>query len=113
MSDSGRLDAFRSMLAAGQDGPLLRYSLGLEALKAGEATEAADHLVECLNQDPSYSAAYKALARARYALADEAGCRATLELGMTTAGEQGDEQARKEMGVLVTRLDKGKPLETG
>jgi len=107
-----KLDAFRQMLDAGQDGPLLRYSLGLEYLHADRPGEAAEHLRRCLDQDPDYSAAYKALAQAEDELGEHEACRATLEKGVARAGDKGDRQAAKEMEVLRKRLDKGKPLRS-
>ena len=52
------------MLAAGKDGALLRFGLGSEYLKAGDATRAAMHLREALARDPGYSAAWKLLGKA-------------------------------------------------
>lgn len=110
MAASDKLDAFLGMLASGQDGPLLRYSIGLEYLHADQPGEAATHLRQCLDQDPDYSAAYKALAQAQDALGEAEACRETLETGIARAGDKGDRQAAKEMAVFLKRLDKGKPL---
>ena len=41
---SPALASFERMLAAGRDGALLRFSLGNEYLKAGDAGRAAPHL---------------------------------------------------------------------
>ena len=113
MSASDKLNAFQQMLDQGQDGPLLRYSLGLEYMNAEQAAEAVPHLRACLDQDPGYSAAYKLLARALDELGEADACRETLEEGVTRAGEKGDMQAKKEMEVFLRRLDKGKPLQGG
>lgn len=110
MAATEKLDAFLKMLDAGQDGPMLRYSIGLEYLHADRFDEAAQHLGECLSQSPDYSAAYKALAEAQDALGDSERCRATLDAGIERAEANGDLQAKKEMEVYRKRLDKGKPL---
>jgi len=110
MSADAKLQAFLQMLEGGQDGPLLRYSIGLEYLHADRAAEAAPHLRACLDQDPGYSAAYKSLAEAQDRLGEAEACRATLESGVATAADKGDMQAKKEMEVFLRRLDKGKPL---
>jgi len=111
MSTTDKLNAFLQMLEQGQDGPLLRYSIGLEYLHAGDPAQAAEHLRRCLEQDPGYSAAYKSLALAQDDLEEGEGCRATLEQGVARAQERGDMQAKKEMEVLLKRLDKGQPLQ--
>ncbi|MFA9460146.1 tetratricopeptide repeat protein [Thiohalorhabdus sp. Cl-TMA] len=110
MSGTDKLNAFLGMLEQGQDGPLLRYSIGLEYLNADDPQRAAEHLEKCLEQDPGYSAAYKALAQAQDGLGAAAACRSTLENGVAHAEERGDMQAKKEMEVFLKRLDKGKPL---
>ena len=112
MAGSEKLDAFLKMLESGQDGPLLRYSIGLELLHAERPEEAVPHLRQCLEQDPGYSAAYKTLAEAQDELGERENCRATLEAGMARAEEKGDRQAGKEMAVFLKRLDKGKPLRS-
>jgi predicted Zn-dependent protease len=113
MSASDKLNAFLQMLDTGQDGPLLRYSIGLEHLHADQAAEAIPHLRACLEQDPGYSAAYKVLAQAQDRLGEDEACRDTLVTGIARAGEKGDLQAKKEMEVFLRRLDKGKPLRGG
>ena len=45
------LDNFEKMLAAGQDNALLRYSLGNEYLKAGDARAAVRHLQCAVEHD--------------------------------------------------------------
>jgi uncharacterized protein HemY len=49
------------MLERGQDSPLLRFSLGQECLKSGDLVTAIDHLRQAVDQNPRYSAAWKAL----------------------------------------------------
>src|SRR4030067_3342092 len=55
---------FEAILAAGRANALLRFSLGNEYLKQGNALSAAEHLHRAVEQDPKYSAAWKLLGRA-------------------------------------------------
>ncbi len=97
---------FEAMLAAGRDNALLRFSLGNEYLKGGDATKAAEHLRRAVEHDPKYSAAWKLLGRA---LADAEAWQEALDAyrqGIAVAEARGDKQAAKEMGVFARRLEK-------
>ncbi len=96
--------AFLRMLAAGKDSALLRYSLGNECLKAGDAVDAAAHLAQATAQDPRYTAAWKLLGKALQAAGRPAEALAAWERGIEVARIRGDKQAEKEMGVFVRRL---------
>ena len=52
------------LLGGPRDNALLRFSLGNEYLKIGDAAGAIPHLREALSRDPQYSAAWKQLGRA-------------------------------------------------
>ena len=97
---------FERMLASGKDNALLRYSLGNEYLKSGDAAQAAAHLERALAFDPDYSAAWKLLGRAltECARIDEA--ISAYERGIAVAERKGDKQAAKEMAVFARRLRK-------
>jgi Tfp pilus assembly protein PilF len=96
------------MLERGQDSPLLRYALGLECLKANELVTAIDHLRQAVDQNPRYSAAWKALGEA-YAKAGSPDRAADVyERGIAAAREAGDIQAAKEMEVFLKRLLKAR-----
>ena len=102
---------FESMLAAGRDNALLRFSLGNEYLKQGDAAQAAEHLRRAVEHDPKYSAAWKLLGRA---LADSnapAEALAAYRQGIAVAEARGDKQAAKEMGVFARRISKQLGLE--
>jgi predicted Zn-dependent protease len=96
---------FEKMLAAGKDGALLRFSLGNEYMKAGDAAPAILHLQRAVALDPDYTAAWKLLGRAL----DESGRGAeALEAyrqGIAVAGRRGDKQAQKEMQVFARRIE--------
>src|SRR4030095_3875517 len=108
MSDppSTALANFERMLAAGRDGGLLRYSLGLEYLKAGEHARAAMHLRETVPLDPEYTAAWKALGRALADLGQLTEALAAYRTGIAVAKRKGDKQAGKEMEVFARRIEK-------
>ena len=94
------------MLAQGRDNALLRFSLGNEYLKAGDAAKAAEHLQHAVRHDPNYSAAWKLLGKA---LTDSGALNEALlayQQGVAVAEARGDKQASKEMGVFARRIEK-------
>lgn len=103
------LEALERMLAAGKDSALLRFSLGNELLKRGDAAGAAGHFASAVGQDPNYSAAWKLLGRAREAAGDPVGAAEAWTRGIEIAGARGDQQAAREMGVFLKRLTKANP----
>lgn len=100
------LDGLERMLAKGVDNPLLRFGLGKGYLDAGDGTKAAEHLRRCVEQDPTYSAAWKLLGKALQAEGDLDGARAAWTDGLAAAQAHGDKQAEKEMTVFLRKLDK-------
>jgi Tfp pilus assembly protein PilF len=103
---STALANFERMLAAGRDGGLLRYSLGLEYLKSGDSERAAMHLRQAVTLDPDYTAAWKALGRALADRAQLADALAAYRTGIAVAHRKGDKQAGKEMEVFARRIEK-------
>jgi len=101
--------AFERMLAAGKDGALLRYSLGNECLKAGDATAAIEHLGAATRHDPRYTAAWKLLGKAFDAAGRDAEAVTAWQRGIEVARVRGDKQAEKEMAVFVRRVAKRQP----
>src|SRR5918911_2102012 len=61
---SPMISSLEKLLGTARDGALLRYSLGLEYSKTGDAARAAQYLRDAVERDPLYSAAWKALGRA-------------------------------------------------
>jgi Tfp pilus assembly protein PilF len=104
---------FEAMLANGRDNALLRFSLGNEYLKHGDAAQAAEHLRRAVEHDPKYSAAWKLLGKA---LADTEAWQdalAAYRQGMAVAEARGDKQAAKEMDVFARRIEKQLGLKSG
>jgi predicted Zn-dependent protease len=101
------LPALLKLLGTPRDGALLRYSIGAEYLKAGEAAAAIPHLREAVAREPNYSAAWKLLGRALTEAGDRAAALEAYERGIAVADARGDRQAAKEMRVFAQRLRKG------
>lgn len=97
----------RTQLGGPRDGALLRFSLGNALLGQGDAAGAAVALREAIGFDPDYSAAWKLLGRALAESGDPLAAAATFERGIEVARTRGDEQAAKEMGVFLRRLQRG------
>jgi len=97
------------MLAGGRDDALLRFSLGNEYLKAGDAHAAAEHLKAAIARDPNYSAAWKTLGRALEATGAKNEALAAYREGISVAERKGDKQAAKEMSVFARRLERSSP----
>jgi predicted Zn-dependent protease len=93
------------MLGTPRDGPLLRYSLGLQYAKAGDPARAVEHLRQSVARDPLYSAAWKALARALEDSGHPDDALAAYRSGIEAAQQKGDKQAEKEMRVFARRLE--------
>ncbi|MDZ5603186.1 hypothetical protein SJI00_10410 [Pseudomonas sp. RP23018S] len=101
-------ESLEKMLAKGVDNPLLRFGLGKAWLDEGNGSEAAQHLVRCVEQDPKYSAAWKLLGKAHQLAGDVAAARKAWEEGVAAAQVHGDKQAEKEMAVFLKKLDKAR-----
>jgi predicted Zn-dependent protease len=101
---SAALASFEKMLASGKDGALLRFSLGNEYLKAGDATRAAEHLARAVAQDADYTAAWKLLGKALAQAERRDEALAAYRSGIEVARRKGDKQAEKEMTVFARRL---------
>ena len=107
------LENFLALLASGRDNALLRYSLGNEYLKKGDASNAAEHLRRAVEHDPNYSAAWKLLGKALTDAEAWNDALAAYRQGITVAEARGDKQAAKEMGVFARRIEKQLGLESG
>ncbi len=103
---SPALAGFEKLLAAGKDGALLRFGLGNEYLKLGDAAAAATHLRRAVELDRDYSAAWKLLGKALAEAGDAQGALAAYRDGIAVADAKGDKQAAKEMTVFARRIEK-------
>jgi Tfp pilus assembly protein PilF len=101
-------DSLQLMLERGQDSPLLRFALGQEYLKSGDFVAAIDHLRQAVDQNPRYSAAWKALGGAHAQAGSVERAAEVYERGIVAARDAGDVQAAKEMTVFLKRLRKGR-----
>jgi predicted Zn-dependent protease len=103
------ISTLEKLLGTPRDGPLLRYSLGLEYAKAGDHARAAQYLRDAVSRDPLYSAAWKALGRALTDAGFNAEALDAYSRGIEAARAKGDRQAEKEMAVFRKRLEKAVP----
>jgi predicted Zn-dependent protease len=100
------IDKFQSLLDAGQDNAMLRFSLGNALLAEGRAAEAVPHLRAAVGHDPKYSAAWKLLGKALAENGDHTAAIEVFDRGIAVAEEKGDKQAAKEMQVFRRRAEK-------
>src|SRR5471030_2530382 len=101
----------QKLIGTPRDGALLRFSLGSEYLKSGDAHNAHLQLREAVARDPAYSAAWKLFGKA---LTEDGQPQAALDAyrqGIVVAEKKGDKQAAREMTVFARRIEK--QLESG
>lgn len=103
----GLKENLESMLAAGRDDALLRFTLG-NAYLAEDPARAAEHLERAVTLDPDYSAAWKSYGKALAATGREEDAIEAYRQGIETAKRKGDIQAAKEMGVFLKRLERNR-----
>jgi len=104
------ISSLEKLLGTPRDGPLLRYSLGLEYAKVGDHSRAAQYLRDAVARDPTYSAAWKALGRSLSEAGLPAEALDAYTRGIEAARAKGARQAEKEMTVFRKRLEKGAPV---
>ncbi len=101
----------QKLLDEGKDNALLRFGLGFEHLRVGDAAAAIPHLQQAVLFDPTYSAAWKSLGRALSESGREQEALSAYRDGIAAAEKKGDKQAMKEMQVFARRLARTKPPE--
>jgi predicted Zn-dependent protease len=99
------ISTLEKLLGTPRDGPLLRYSLGVEHAKAGDAERAAGYLRDAVQRDPLYSAAWKLLGKTLQGLHRDAEALEAYRQGIEAAKKKGDRQAEKEMTVFARRIE--------
>ena len=95
-----------ALIAAGKDGPVIRFGLGKACLEGSDHAASRAHLERALEMDPAYSAAWKLLGKARAEGGDVDGGADAYRRGIVAATAKGDRQAAKEMAVFLRRLER-------
>jgi Tfp pilus assembly protein PilF len=103
---SAALLQLQKLLDGGKDNALLRFGLGFEYLRAGDAGTAVLHLQQAVAYDPAYSAAWKMLGKALTQVGRNDEALSAYRNGIIAAEKKGDKQAMKEMQVFARRLAK-------
>ena len=103
------IERFESLLSGGKDNALLRFTLGGEYLKSGDAMKAAEHLRAAVAHDAAYSAAWKLLGKALADTGSLEEAKVAYRRGIEAAQGKGDMQAAKEMRVFLKRLERAPP----
>ena len=103
---SPSVESLEKLLGTPRDGALLRFSLGMEFLKADNAAKATGYLRDAVARDPGYSAAWRALGKALEAAAQPDAALEAYRSGIAAAQKKGDKQAEKEMTVFARRIEK-------
>lgn len=96
----------QKLIGTPRDGALLRFSLGNEYLKLGDAHNAELQLSDAVARDPAYSAAWKLLGKALAENGQEEAALDAWRKGIAVAEENGDLQAAREMTVFAKRIQK-------
>ena len=100
------ISSLEKLIGTPRDGALLRYSLGVEYLKAGDPARAIEQLREAVQRDPDYSAAWKLLGKALAEADESAQALEAWTRGIEAARRKGDRQAEKEMTVFARRISR-------
>jgi Tfp pilus assembly protein PilF len=98
-----RIPELLELLEDEPDDTLLRLTLGIEYLDAGDAAGAVGEFERVLAVDPRFTVAYRHLGTALHAVGRTDEAIAAWEHGVGVAEDTGDMQAGKEMEVLLTR----------
>jgi Tfp pilus assembly protein PilF len=100
------ISALENMLAKGRDSAMLRFGLGSAYLEDGDIQAAILHLRHCVEQDPSYSAAWKLLGKALLSDGEKDAAHAAWQQGLAAAQAKGDKQTEREVTVFLKKLSK-------
>ena len=95
-----------ALIEAGKDGPAVRFGLGKACLERSDPAASRLHLERAVELDPSYSAAWKLLGKARAEGGDADGAADAYRRGIAAATTKGDRQAVREMEVFLRRLER-------
>ena len=86
---------------------MLRFGLGSIYFNDRAFEQAIAHLKSCIQQDPTYTAAYKLLGKAQFKTGAHEDARQTFGTGLSLAQESGDKQTENEITVFLGKLNKG------
>lgn len=100
------VQALERMLEQGRDSAMLRLTLGSAYADQGEIERALEHLLQAVELDPGYSAAWKALGRLHRDRGDIDQAALVWQQGLAVAREKGDMQLVRELEVFLRRLQK-------
>lgn len=96
---------FEAILAAEPDDTMTLYGLGRKMIDDGAFDRAAGHLAHCVEVDPTYSAAWRELGRAREGAGDIEGAKIAFAKAIEVGDEKGDLQVSREAKVFLARLE--------
>jgi Tfp pilus assembly protein PilF len=105
--------SLEALLAQGTDTAELRLALAKLHLEDGRVEIALRHAEAAVAHDPRYSAAWKALGRAREKGGAITAAIEAYDKGIAIAEERGDQQAAKEMRVFRKRLQAQSATKSG
>jgi uncharacterized protein HemY len=97
-------DNLEKLLAKGMDSALLRFGLGSAYFNTGNYAKAEEHLRSCVALDSDYTAAFKLLGKALYHQQKWQAAAAVFSQGCSSAVQNGDKQAEKEMQVFTQKI---------
>jgi Flp pilus assembly protein TadD len=104
MADKTRKQQLEEMLKDDPADSFLRYALAMEMVSGGNDTDAVTQFQMLFEADPNYVAAYHQCGLALVRLGRLQEARGTIRQGITVAGQQGNQHAVEEMGVLLESI---------
>ncbi len=99
-----RLEQLTKLHDADPTDPFTAYGIALEHAKAARHQDALHWLDQTLELDAQYCYAYYQKARIQSETGKHDDARQTLQVGMTTAQQAGDDHAREEMATLLETI---------
>ena len=96
-------DNLEKMLASGRDDAMLRVGLGSAYFNSGDFERVVHHLEQCIEQDETYSAAYKFLGKALFKLGRKQEAHDVFARGLDVALAAGDKQTEREVRVFLKK----------
>ena len=104
--ERNQIAEFKEVAARMPDDPVVRFGLAGAYLDAGHPEEAVLEYQETIRLNPDDSAAHRGLGRALEKAGSLAEAEAAYAAGLEVAARTGDLQTKKEIEVLLRRLEK-------